>query len=115
MHRIGRPAQGRTWIGGGLDGGAAAGFDRSMSPLYVLALPDFAADDAAWIDAVRARHDPQAGLIGAHVTVVFAATGVAEAVLADHVAAVASARPPIAAVWRRVQPWTDPRGHSTPF
>lgn len=82
-----------------------------MSPLYVIALPAFADADAAWIEAVRTSRDPQAGLIGAHATFVFAAIDVPEADLTDHVAAVAASHPPVSAVWRRVLPWTDQRGH----
>ncbi|WP_340115215.1 2'-5' RNA ligase family protein [Pelagibius sp. 7325] len=64
--------------------------------LYVVAYPRFAAADARWIEDLRRRHDPQAGRLGAHVTLVFAARGVAVAAAADHLRAVAAATPPFA-------------------
>lgn len=45
--------------------------------LYVICYPRFAEAGRRWIEAIRRRHDPQAGLLAAHVTLVFAAPGVA--------------------------------------
>lgn len=64
--------------------------------LYVVAYPRFAAEDAQWIEDLRRRHDPQAGRLAAHVTLVFAARGVAVAAAVDHLRAVAAATPPFA-------------------
>ncbi|MEQ9609783.1 MAG: 2'-5' RNA ligase family protein, partial [Kiloniellaceae bacterium] len=64
--------------------------------LYVVAYPRFAAADARWIEDLRRRHDPQAERLAAHVTLVFAARGVAVAEAADHLRAVAAAAPPFA-------------------
>jgi len=37
----------------------------------VVAYPNLRDADRAWIEAIRAKHDPQAGLIGAHFTLVY--------------------------------------------
>jgi len=62
--------------------------------LYVVAYPRFAAEDAQWIEELRSRHDPQAGRLAAHVTLVFAARGAAAISAADHLREVAAATPP---------------------
>ena len=62
--------------------------------LYVVAYPRFAAAEARWIEDLRRRHDPQAGRLGAHVTLVFAARGVEVAAAVDHLQEVAAATPP---------------------
>ena len=57
-------------------------------------------DDRTWIDSIRAKHDPEAKNIAAHITLVFPAVlplRVAEA----HVARVAHATEPIRFVLRR--------------
>ncbi len=46
-----------------------------MTRLAVVAYPEFEPRDAAWIEAWRAAHDPQAGLIRAHFTLVFPLDG----------------------------------------
>jgi 2'-5' RNA ligase len=45
--------------------------------LYVVCHPRFAEADRRWIETIRRRHDPQAGLIAAHVTLVFEPPGMA--------------------------------------
>lgn len=42
-----------------------------MMQYLVVAYPQFTPDDAAWIQSIRAQHDPNAELIAAHVTLVF--------------------------------------------
>jgi 2'-5' RNA ligase len=44
-----------------------------MSLLAIVAYPEFTEADRSWIEAVRAAHDPQAGKIAAHFTLVFPA------------------------------------------
>jgi len=56
----------------------------------VVSYPVLSAEDRQWIESIRARHDPQASLIPAHVTLVFP-TGDGPSGAADEVAAVAKA------------------------
>jgi 2'-5' RNA ligase len=49
----------------------------------VVAYPTLTATDRDWIESVRARHDPQADLIAAHVTLAFPATVDATAVVRE--------------------------------
>lgn len=68
-----------------------------MAPLYTVAFPTLGADDVAWIDAFRQRHDAdRRRMIAAHVTLVFGCTGVDREAHAAHVAAVAATFEPIA-------------------
>jgi 2'-5' RNA ligase len=39
--------------------------------LYVIAAPDISPADRAWIQSIRAQHDPQCDLVGPHFTLVF--------------------------------------------
>ncbi len=55
-----------------------------MGSLAVVAYPVLSPGDRRWIEEIRARHDPQASRIAAHVTLVFP-TGAAEALLVAHV------------------------------
>jgi len=59
--------------------------------LYVVTYPRFAAADSDWIEAIRQAHDPQAALIAAHVTLVFAAQDVAMNSAAEHLHVIARA------------------------
>ncbi len=68
-----------------------------MGPLYTVAFPTLGADDAAWIDAFRQRHDAdRRRMIAAHYTLVFGCTGVDGEAYAAHVAGVAATAEPIA-------------------
>jgi 2'-5' RNA ligase len=69
-------------------------------------LPDA---DRRWIESVRTQHDPQAGLIAAHFTLVFPAW-VALDTIVDHAAAVARRTPPVAFVLREAVAVPDPFG-----
>ena len=44
---------------------------EAVARLAVVAYPMLSADDCQWIEAIRARHDPLASRIAAHVTLVF--------------------------------------------
>lgn len=58
--------------------------------LLVVAYPELAAADLAWIEAIRAEHDPHATVIRAHLTLVFPLTGLPEATLVARVRDVAA-------------------------
>jgi len=60
--------------------------DADMPTLAIVAYPVLAADDHRWIEAIRARHDPQAGRIAAHVTLLFPWEGELAALAAHAVA-----------------------------
>ena len=82
--------------------------------LVIFAPLDLDPKDTAWIEAVRRRHDPQAGLMAAHITLVFPFDGVAENAVSAHARAVCAGAAPI---WFRlasavaVRDLTAPRSH----
>lgn len=59
----------------------------------VIAVPQFSAADAAWIDAVRRAHDPRHEQVAAHVTLSFPHEPADADWFAGHVAAVAAGTP----------------------
>ncbi len=73
-----------------------------MAPLYTVAFPTFGAEEAAWVDAFRQRHDAdRRRMIAAHYTLVFGCSGVDGEAYAAHVASVAATFEPIAFECRR--------------
>lgn len=56
-----------------------------VQALAVICPLDITVDDRAWIEDVRARHDPQHDLVEAHFTLVFPMTGVDLTTLSRHV------------------------------
>ena len=60
-----------------------------VQALAVICPLDIASDDRAWIEDVRARHDPQHKLVEAHFTLVFPTTGIGAMNLARHVEQIA--------------------------
>lgn len=64
--------------------------------LALVAFPEIAAADLAWIEALRREADAQATRIGAHLTFVFPTDRVSSARLGDHVASVVGGVAPIA-------------------
>jgi hypothetical protein len=52
--------------------------------LLVVAYPDLDPKDQAWIQAIRARHDPHVGLIAPHVTLVFPNDAIDATLLQEH-------------------------------
>ena len=66
-----------------------------MAPLFVIAPLVISARDRAWIEAIRREHDPQAGVVEAHVTFVFGVRGLSLEDMTAHVEAIARATPPI--------------------
>lgn len=81
-----------------------------MARLFTLAYPAFAPAVQARIEALRAQHDPQHGLLAAHVTLEF---GQANQPQADYTAAVqglARQHPGFAVRLAGVQHWPGPDG-----
>jgi len=70
--------------------------------LAVIAVPDFAGEDAAWIDAVRRAHDPQYEAVPAHVTLVFPFESADPDWFAGHVASVAAVTAPMEVAFDRL-------------
>jgi 2'-5' RNA ligase len=81
----------------------------SRPPLAVVAYPTLDPADRQWIESVRARHDPQASRIEAHVTLVFPAELLPEPVLAHLSASLAGYRS-IAFAMPRAEAVADPIG-----
>ncbi len=71
-----------------------------MSSLYVIGYPKLADRDFERIQSLRQEHDPQAGLVAPHFTLVFGLSDVPADALQAHVRAVAGAASPIAFVLR---------------
>ncbi|MFN4166097.1 MAG: 2'-5' RNA ligase family protein [Ferrovibrio sp.] len=74
----------------------------------VIAVPDFAPSDAAWIDAVRRSHDPQHARVAAHVTLRFPHQPADAAWFAGHVASIAAVTAPFDAAFDRLERLDDP-------
>jgi len=64
-----------------------------VTRVAVVAYPNVAAGDRAWIEAVRAAHDPQAARLGAHFTLVFPASVAAGPMVARVRSVAATCRP----------------------
>ena len=74
--------------------------DTDSAVRAVVAFPVLAADDRQWIEAIRAKHDPEAKRIAAHFTLVFPAILPLRATDA-HITRVAHVTEPIRFVLRR--------------
>lgn len=70
--------------------------------LAVIAVPDFAEEDAAWIAVIRRAHDPQYECVPAHVTLVFPFESADPDWFAGHVASVAAVTPPMEIAFDRL-------------
>jgi 2'-5' RNA ligase len=70
--------------------------------LAVIAVPDFAEQDAVWIDTIRRAHDPQYESVPAHVTLVFPFESADPDWFAGHVASVAAVAAPIEVAFDRL-------------
>jgi 2'-5' RNA ligase len=64
--------------------------------LAVICPLDIATDDRAWIEGIRARHDPQHDLVEAHFTLVFPMAEFSTSILARHIEQIAECTPAIA-------------------
>jgi 2'-5' RNA ligase len=64
-----------------------------MPSLAVIAYPEVDRADGAWIEAIRTEHDPQAGTIAAHFTLVFPAEGIESEFTAEAAASAATTAP----------------------
>lgn len=80
-----------------------------LEVLAVVSYPLLEEDDRRWIEAIRARHDPQAARLGVHFTLVFPAQ-VLPAEAAMEVSTVARAATPITFAIRRARAVPDPLG-----
>lgn len=77
--------------------------------LYIVAFPVLAAADEELLRSLRAQYHPaEAGLIGPHITLVFARPVENHDLLVGHVEAVANETPPIDFVLRRTLLHVDP-------
>lgn len=77
--------------------------------LAVIAIPDFADEDAAWIDTIRRAHDPQYDSVPAHVTLVFPFDSADPDWFAGHVASVAAVTAPIEVAFDRLARIENPQ------
>ena len=66
-----------------------------MQTLAVICPLDISPGDRQWIDAIRARHDPQYRRVEPHFTLVFPVQGVTEAVISRRAQTVAATTPAI--------------------
>lgn len=78
-----------------------------MRTLYTIAYPELAEEASRFIERVRAAHDPQHGMVGAHFTLLFGSAVLDEAVYTDHVRDVARQASPIRFVCRRAVAGAD--------
>ncbi len=76
--------------------------------LAVIAVPEFTAQDAAWIDMVRRAHDPQYESVPAHVTLVFPFESADPDWFAGHVAAIAAVTAPMQVSFDRLTRTENP-------
>jgi 2'-5' RNA ligase len=70
--------------------------------LAVIAVPEFADEDAAWIDTIRRAHDPQYDSVPAHVTLVFPFDSADPDWFAGHVAANVAVTAPMQVAFDRL-------------
>ena len=76
--------------------------------LAVIAVPEFADEDAAWIDAIRRAHDPQYESVPAHVTLVFPFESADPDWFAGHVASIAAVTAPLQVAFDRLARLENP-------
>jgi 2'-5' RNA ligase len=77
-----------------------------MTRLAVVSYPRMEEADRDWIEAIRARHDPQAHRIAAHFTLVFPVAA-SLAALSEEVAAIVEEHPPISFTVRAARAYPD--------
>jgi 2'-5' RNA ligase len=75
----------------------------------IVAFPTIEGSDRQWIEAIRARHDPQAPLIGAHFTLVFP-TVLSRRLIEAQAARIATSTEPVMVVLRRAGVVPEPNG-----
>ena len=80
-----------------------------MPQLAVVSFPALADEDRRWVESIRAKHDPQAGRLAAHFTLVFPVEA-ATAAIAAEVTAVARSIAPIPFVVRYAMAARDASG-----
>ncbi|WP_374468674.1 2'-5' RNA ligase family protein [Ferrovibrio sp.] len=79
-----------------------------MPMLAVIASPEFAPADAAWIDVIRRSHDPQHGRVAAHVTLRFPHEPADAAWFAGHMESIAAVTAPFNVAFDRLERLDDP-------
>jgi 2'-5' RNA ligase len=77
--------------------------------LAVIAVPEFAEEDAVWIDSIRRAHDPQYESVPAHVTLVFPFESADPDWFAGHVAAIAAVTAPMDVAFDRLARIENPQ------
>ncbi len=82
--------------------------------LALIAIPAWEEGAASWIDSVRRAHDPQHGLVPAHVTLVFPTETVSEATIAAAAAILAASFAPFDIACDRLSWFSDLRGGKYP-
>jgi len=78
--------------------------------LLVLAYPEVAPTDLAWIESIRAAHDPASERVRAHFTLVYPTQALAAAQLIAHVRAVVPICAPFPFVLSAALPYPDVTG-----
>lgn len=78
-----------------------------MRKLYTVAFPNLGEADARFVEGIRASHDRQAHLLGAHFTLLFGCEAVDEATYLEHVRAIAAATPAFPFDSRDAEPDSD--------
>jgi len=79
--------------------------------LALIAEPAFAPSDRAWIDRLRRAHDPEAGHVPPHVTLIFPTDQPAVAPLRTHIRRIVRKMPAIRTVFRVAVVLPGPDGH----
>ena len=83
--------------------------DADTAVFAIVAFPSLEASERQWIESIRAKHDPQAGRIGVHFSLVFP-TVLSRRVIEVQAARVAAATEPVRVVLRRAGVAPDPVG-----
>ena len=84
-----------------------------MRTLYTIAYPELPVEARRLVEHVRAPHDPQHGIVGAHFTLLFGSAALEQTVYTDHVRDVALQASPIRFVCRRAVTVADLAAPST--
>ncbi|MBP7062602.1 2'-5' RNA ligase family protein [Ferrovibrio sp.] len=82
--------------------------------IALIAIPNWEEGAASWIDAIRRTHDPQHGMVPAHVTLVFPTESLSEATVSAAAAILAASFAPFDIACDRLSWYSDPRGGKYP-
>lgn len=78
-----------------------------MRTLYTIAYPVVPPEARGFVERVRAAHDPQHGIVGAHFTLLFGSATLQESVYTEHVHEIARHASPIRFACRRAATGAD--------